>query len=419
MRRDDDHQYSTGQAARMLHVSQGKVRRWCNEGLIDCSPTNGGHFRIAASAIERIQKHGEPELPRRSENMREPRRPRNRGALDGLPPDLYREPSDLLAESAESVRLAENRVRRRKLEFEGETIEDEFSQLHQRKAAEEREHQREIAEAKGKEDRQRWIQAKLDWTLKPMPSEPGWEAFDMACRLSGIPQRSAAGLPMNAPLEIRAAIAADALKLLQTDAARLLPEEMINEQIRAAVVTTLAKQQRHEQEKQNTTLKALAEIIGNRNAQNAQQAGRNLEMIAAAAKLLNGPEPAAAAEPTQSTSSPVLRPVEAPDEDEHDATEEAEHAAIERRVRNLLMDEAARYLRELDQEGPDLFGEGFAGKCDRWEAEGKFREAIHDDLLDIVLDHPEIPDDDIRVEIRNLMDDCWYDIMPDEEGDRQ
>jgi hypothetical protein len=47
-------------------------------------------------------------------------------AEDSLPSDLYREASDRLAESAEDVKIIENRVRRRKLELEGEQIEDEF-----------------------------------------------------------------------------------------------------------------------------------------------------------------------------------------------------------------------------------------------------------------------------------------------------
>jgi len=406
----DDREYSTGQTARLTHVSQAKVRRWCNDGLIDCSLTNGGHFRIPASAIDHIQKHGEPELPRRSTNVRESARPRNRGGLDGLPPDLYGEPSDRLVSAVEDVKLAENLVRRRRVELEGELLEDQFRERNQRRAAEEREHQRELAETERKEERQRWIQAKLDWTFKPRSSEPGWENFDIACQLSGIPQRSAAGLPMNAPTEVKAKIATNVLQLIQTDAARVLPEELLNEQIRAVVGSVLAEQHRYEQEKQDATLMALVEIVAHRNARDAQLTARNLDAIANAAKLVNVPQPAAAAERIQTTSSPVPPPVEAPDEDEQDGTDEAEHAAMERRVGNLLMSEVAVYLRECEADG-DL---EFESLLDRWSVEQKFRDAIRPHILDTVETDPEITDRDLRIEIRNLVDEFWDDTFDEE-----
>jgi hypothetical protein len=409
-RPDDDREYSTGQAARMTHVSQAKVRRWCNDGLIDCSQTNGGHFRITASAIEHIQKHGEPELPRRSTNVRESARPRNRGALDGLPPDLYGEPSDRLVSAVEDVKLAENRVRRRKFELEGELVEDEFRERNQRRAAEEREHQRELAEAERKEDRQRWIQAKLDWTFKPRPSEPGWENFDIVCQLSGIPQRSGAGLPMNAPTEVKAKIATNVLKLIQTDAAGVTPEALLDEQIEAVVASVLAEQHRIEQEKQNATFRALVEIVAHRNARDAQQTARNLEAIAHAAKLVNVSQPAVTAEPIQTTRSTVPRPVEPPDEDKHNATEEADQAAMERRVADLLMSEVAIYLRECEADG-DI---EFENVLDRWSVEQKFRDAIRPHILDTVETDPEITDGDLRIEIRNRVDEFWDDIFDEE-----
>lgn len=110
--RQDDRQFSSGQVATMAGCSQAKVRCWCTEGLIECSSTDGGHFRISGSAIEEILKNGQPELPRRPVNGRESPPPRNRRASDDLHPDLYREASNELAESAEAVKIVENRVRR-------------------------------------------------------------------------------------------------------------------------------------------------------------------------------------------------------------------------------------------------------------------------------------------------------------------
>lgn len=413
----DDCHYSTGQASRMLHCSQAKVRRWCEEGLIECASTEGGHYRISGAAIEQIQKHGEPELPRRPANPRGSVSLPSRRALDSLPPDLYREASDRLAESAEGVKIIENRVRRRKLELEGEQIEDEFRLRDERRAAEERESRREIAEANRKEQRNRWLREKINWALAPEPLPPGWETVQIALELQGVGRSSAAGLPADAPIEVKVAVAKGVLRLLESVDPAVMSDDLLNEQIAALVKAIRGACRQREQAEQMAqdrhrmdTLKAIAEIIGNRNAACAHQAKRNLEAITAIANA-DRQRLATTSVPVQNTTVPPQNLCD--EREEEAAAEEAEDAAVERLVNDSLIDEVAAYLRELHEEDPDLFGQGNAGKLNRWEAERKFREVIHDDVLGLVDEDLDITDEDMKIEIRNAVDRYWGDVIDD------
>ena len=44
--------YSTHQVARIVGVSSPTVIKWCNDGLLDCFRTPGGHRRISATALQ-------------------------------------------------------------------------------------------------------------------------------------------------------------------------------------------------------------------------------------------------------------------------------------------------------------------------------------------------------------------------------
>ena len=48
---DSDSMLSTRQAAELLSVHESTVKRWCNEGLLTCSFTRGGHRRISISDL--------------------------------------------------------------------------------------------------------------------------------------------------------------------------------------------------------------------------------------------------------------------------------------------------------------------------------------------------------------------------------
>jgi len=74
------------------------------------------------------------------------------------------------------------------------------------------------------------------------------------------------------------------------------------------------------------------------------------------------------------------------------------------------MSEVAIYLRECEADG-DI---EFENVLDRWSVEQKFRDAIRPHILDTVETDPEITDRDLRIEIRNLVDEFWDDIFDEE-----
>lgn len=44
--------WTTGQLARRVCLSQRTIERYCDDGVIACERTRGGHRRIPASAVE-------------------------------------------------------------------------------------------------------------------------------------------------------------------------------------------------------------------------------------------------------------------------------------------------------------------------------------------------------------------------------
>ncbi len=42
----DNEQLSTGQAARLLHVSGESIRRWCRAGILNSGRLPGGGYRV-------------------------------------------------------------------------------------------------------------------------------------------------------------------------------------------------------------------------------------------------------------------------------------------------------------------------------------------------------------------------------------
>lgn len=91
----------------------------------------------------------------------EPALHERRSAPD-IPEGLYRDASDQLAESAESVRIAENIVQRRKLELERLKVEDEFAERAQRECDKEVLLRRETAAVEAQLGRNQFIRENLE-----------------------------------------------------------------------------------------------------------------------------------------------------------------------------------------------------------------------------------------------------------------
>ena len=53
--------YTTTEAARMLGVGPSTVKRWADDGVLECIKTAGGHRRFPAEAIRRFEQEGRDE----------------------------------------------------------------------------------------------------------------------------------------------------------------------------------------------------------------------------------------------------------------------------------------------------------------------------------------------------------------------
>src|ERR1039458_10352617 len=56
--------YSTGQVARQLGTTLATIRILCENRAIATETTPGGHWRVAASEVERLKRDGLPPIPR-------------------------------------------------------------------------------------------------------------------------------------------------------------------------------------------------------------------------------------------------------------------------------------------------------------------------------------------------------------------
>jgi hypothetical protein len=350
-----DDQYSTGQVSRMLHVSQAKALRWCTEGLIECTTTAGGHYRIPQSAIAAIQKHGEPELPRRSDRASTGRPVSQRNPAPP-PSGLYRDASDQLAQSAESVQIVANRIQRRRLELEDAELDDQFEERARRKAAEDAENRRLVAAAEAQRGYQQWLQGKLAYALEPKTVSPNLQLLYLA---AGLTPESAAGFPQNAPAQLKQAVHDAVLKLLRNTDRNTLPDGMVNDSIRNTVQTIV----RAYNQRQNEIRRAEQEAEQRRQFDHAKA---TLQVVAA---LLGGngprtaPPPQLAAPPAPQLAAPRPEPTSADAEAEH-AAQASRHAAQQdtaeaERKADSALSLVESYLREyFDFDSPlDVYAE--------------------------------------------------------------
>ena len=100
--------YRSGQAARVWAISPHLVRRLCEAGLIDAERTEGGHWKIPHSEVERIKNEGLPEIP----SSIEPDDRKYEEALSAPGNGLPAPPRGALGRSAKTAVVAENRRNR-------------------------------------------------------------------------------------------------------------------------------------------------------------------------------------------------------------------------------------------------------------------------------------------------------------------
>jgi hypothetical protein len=118
--------YRSGHAARRWGTTPHIVRRLCEAGLVEAELSHGDQWRIPASEVQRIEREGLPEIPAAT-------LPQDNGDPEPEPPEddlrqheLLAPPSATVVGSAEDVVVAENRLKRLKLERETEETRDWF-----------------------------------------------------------------------------------------------------------------------------------------------------------------------------------------------------------------------------------------------------------------------------------------------------
>lgn len=107
--------FSVGEAAQLLGVSQGTIRRWDKEGKFYCYRTAGGQRRIPESEVEymrSLRKKDFPNLPKQPSHVKSPMRQiwdsitdRITGAGKATPKETKEPSKDVTAEDLELLRM--------------------------------------------------------------------------------------------------------------------------------------------------------------------------------------------------------------------------------------------------------------------------------------------------------------------------
>jgi excisionase family DNA binding protein len=160
--------YSTGQVARQLGTTLAAVRLLCENGLITAETSAGGQWRVPASEVERLKHDGLPPIPRPLPNPSAPP-PRNGTSNGHGYAEFVEEPSDEVALAADRVAITKSTLEQRKIERDIEENEDWFRDR-QRREAETKAAERRKAEAEEAEQRrQRWVQEWTQYALNSLP----------------------------------------------------------------------------------------------------------------------------------------------------------------------------------------------------------------------------------------------------------
>jgi hypothetical protein len=343
-----------GQAAAQLGVTPHHLRQLCKCGLIEAEQSVGHQWRIPLNEIERLASEGVPAAPTLMQE------PSEVPARTTPPSGLYRDASDELADAAESVEIITKRVQRRRIELEGAQVEDEFEERARRKAAEEAENRRLLAEAKAQQEQQEWLQGKLAYAL--------------------------ARLPQAAPLELKQAAYNAALKFLQNTDRRIVPDEMVNAFLNDSVQTVVQAYnqrqneiKRQEQEaRQRTLLENVNTLVGIAAASQAQEA-RQFEAFFA---IAHPPRPAPA--PQQ-----IVAPL---------SSLEAERQAR----RRAAADKADARLGHINT---DLAKYDFSNSLERRKEADRLRPLIRQALIDALVQTPDMDNRQIRAFIEREIEE--------------
>src|ERR1035437_9036639 len=117
--------YSTGQVARQLGTTLAAIRILCENRVLAAETTPGGHWRVPASEVERLQRDGLPPIPRPLPTESAP--PAGNGTADRHGhPELLAAPTAEVVSAADLVAITRSLLEKRKIDRELEENEDWF-----------------------------------------------------------------------------------------------------------------------------------------------------------------------------------------------------------------------------------------------------------------------------------------------------
>jgi excisionase family DNA binding protein len=160
--------YRTGQAAKQLGVSSYHVRRLCEAGEIAAEISAGQQWKIPVAEIARLKRDGVPPVP---VTVDEESADVESNGEPVAPEGLYANPSDQLIEAAEDVKIAENRLQKRRLERESEEVEDWFRERKHREAEQSAAARRQAEATQAEHRRQAWVNQRLQYALDSLPHD--------------------------------------------------------------------------------------------------------------------------------------------------------------------------------------------------------------------------------------------------------
>jgi excisionase family DNA binding protein len=166
--------YTTGQAAKVLGVTQHIVRRLAGAGLLKAEASGGGHLRIPGNEIDRLKREGIPPLPQIQK--RDDHEDSFFESVASRPVrDIRPADSEAVRGSFDDVTIAENSLKKRKIEFEAVELQDRFEAHDEldRKHQSERERAAEVmkAAADAIQKRQRWEHEWEEYAIRQLPSD--------------------------------------------------------------------------------------------------------------------------------------------------------------------------------------------------------------------------------------------------------
>jgi hypothetical protein len=208
--------YRIGQAAERLGASKHTLRRLWRAGLLQGTTTESGRLMIPGSEITRLEQDGIPPLPQEMEDE---------DALTDEPDsqdliDTEVQSSDAVRQSFDDVTITKNRVQKRKLDLEGEEVEDHFRAREIRaneeriaKEASDRERRsRTEAQRRQQDWEQKWHQYAIEYVTRRVSGVPADVKLEIPVHVGKVLQRMNPGQPSHVVQALVDAAIAQALK---------------------------------------------------------------------------------------------------------------------------------------------------------------------------------------------------------------